>query len=128
MSSPAWVPVFLTWTVAVMSAMSRIWSTFLSSVTRPSRGSPSAADLSPHRSAAQSAHLGVRQRDEVGRRELDLEAAAARRHEDRVVLEGGVVDERRERPALAERADPAGDVAGRARRLRGVREARALAQ
>jgi len=62
-------------------------------------------DCTARGSAAQSADPGVRERDEIARRELDLEPAAARRDEDRVVVERGLVDERRERPALAERAD-----------------------
>src|SRR6476646_2953184 len=69
----------------------------------------------------------VRERYEVLRSQLDLEAAPPRADEDRLPIERRGVDHRRQPPSLAEWADPAGDVAGRALGLLTVGHLRALA-
>ena len=69
----------------------------------------------------------VGQTHQIRGRQLDLETAPAGRHEDRIELERGGVDDDRERPARAERADPADDVAGRPLRLGRVGHDRAPA-
>jgi ATP-dependent RNA helicase RhlE len=57
-------------------------------------------------------HLGPRQADQVGRRELELETAAAGRHEHGRMATRTGVDDDRERPARSERADPTDDRSG----------------
>jgi L-ascorbate metabolism protein UlaG (beta-lactamase superfamily) len=76
----------------------------------------------------EGADVGAGERDEVGRRDLDLQAAAARAHMDRGVRERALVHERVELPALPERADAARDVAGDALRARRGCELGALAE
>jgi hypothetical protein len=56
---------------------------------------------------------GARQLDETAGRDLDLQPAPAGADEHGVERQRAFVDERVEPPALPERADAAGDVAGR---------------
>ena len=57
-------------------------------------------------------NAGFGEADEVGRGELELQAAAARAHVDRLERKRRLVDDRRQAPPLSERADAARDVAG----------------
>ena len=72
--------------------------------------------------------VGARQLDEVLRPQLDLQSAPAGADEDRLPLERALVDRGRQPLPLAERADPADDVPGRALGERTVGELRALAR
>ena len=77
------------------------------------RGGHRARDPSPR----DRVDAGAGERDEVVRRELDLEAAPARADHDPLVVARGGVEVRRQALALADRADAAGHVAGGALRL-----------
>src|SRR5262245_1078496 len=61
--------------------------------------------------------LGVAQLDQTGRRQFQLEAAPSGADVYRLVLGNASVDERRQFAPLAERADSADDVTGRALRV-----------
>src|SRR5260221_7304534 len=77
--------------------------------------------------ARELAELRAGQRDQVRRRQLDLQPAPPRADEDRLPLVDRGIDRRWQPLALAERADPADDVARRALGFRLLRELRAPA-
>ena len=87
----------------------------------PSVRTARASALNPGRASAPAGDRGehaLRERDEVGGPQLDLEATATRRHVDRRPVRRARVHDRRQRTSRAEGRDPAEDVA---RRLLGVR-------
>src|SRR5689334_16506725 len=78
--------------------------------------------------AADRLDLGSGEPDEVVRRQLDLQPAPPGGDEDRLERERALVEQRRQRPPLPERRDPARDVTGHLLGPVGRRHRRALAE